>query len=135
MTPEAAILAALNERAADMEICLGTPPLVFREIPGERPDEYVMVDHLPNTSTRPMVDRTAQDLLGIYQLTLMRRAGEYEITYREQAGQIAEHFLALPRPSADGFEVTVTSVSLGQGRPDGQTHWAIPVSVNYRLDA
>lgn len=135
MTPEAAILAALNARAATMQADLGTPALVYREKPDDRPDEYVMVDHLPNISTRPMVSSTAQDLTGVYQLTLMRRAGEFEIVYREEASRIAAHFMALSRPSADGVAVTITSATVQRGRADGQTHWAVPIDINYRLDA
>lgn len=135
MTPEAAILAALNARAADAVLTLDAPPLVHREKSDARPDEYLMVDHLPNISARPMLDSTAQDLTGIYQLTLMRRAGEYEIVYREEAAKIAAHFMALPRPSADGVAVTITSATVQRGRADGQTHWAVPIDINYRLDA
>lgn len=135
MTPEAAILSALNTRVESMAGALGTPPLVYREKPGDRPDEYVMVDHLPNVSERPMIDSTAQDLTGIYQLTLMRRAGDFEIVYREQAAQIAAHFMAFPKPVADGITVTITSATVRQGRADGSTHWAVPIDINYRLDA
>lgn len=135
MTPEAAILAALNARAEAMVSALETPPLVYREKPGDRPDEYVMVDHLPNTSTRPMVNSTAQDLTGIYQLTLMRRAGDFEIVYREEAARIAAYFMAFPRPSADGYEVTITSATVQRGRADDGTHWAVPIDINYRLNA
>ena len=135
MTPEAAILAALNARAETMQGTLGTPALVYREKSADRPDEYVMVDHLPNISQRPMISSTAQDLTGIYQLTLMRRSGEYEIVYREEAAKIAAHFMAFPRPSADGLEVTIQSATVRQGRADNGTHWAVPIDINYRLDA
>ena len=135
MTPESAILSALNERAENAVLELDAPNLVYREKSEDRPDEYVMVDHLPNISTRPLIDSTAQDLTGIYQLTLMRRVGEYDIVYREQAAQIAAYFMAFPRPSADGLDVTITSATVGQGRADGKTHWAIPININYRANA
>lgn len=135
MTPEAAVIAALNERAASAVLLLDAPALVWREKSAERPDEYIMVDHLPNLSQRPMINSTSQTLTGIYQLTLMRRVGEYEIVYREQAALIAAHFMALPRPSADGVAVTIDSATVGQGRADGATHWATPISINYRVEA
>lgn len=129
MTPQAAVIAALNLRAEAMETTIGTPPLVWREKADDRPDEYVLVDHLPNLSTRPMLKSTAQDLSGIYQLTLVRRVGEFEIVYHEMAGKIAAHFMDYTSPGA--FEVSITSATAKQGRPDGATHWAVPVDINY----
>jgi hypothetical protein len=135
MTPEAAILSALNERAEKAVLALSLPALVYREKADALPDEYVMVDHLPNVSTRPMLDSTAQDLTGIYQMTLTRRIGDYEIVYREEAARIADYFMSLPRPSVDGRSVTIMSATVGRGRVDRGTHWAVPVDINFRLDA
>lgn len=130
MTPEAAILVALNARAQTAT----TRPLVYREIPGERPDEYVLVDFLPNQSERPMLDNARQDLMGIYQMTLVRKAGEYETVYREEAALIADAFRAGAKPEADGRKVTIQKTDLEQGRPD-DAGWAVPISIYYRLDA
>jgi len=131
MTPEAAILVALNTHAATLS---GFPALVWREKGDALPDEYIMVDHLPNLSTRPMLDSTAQDLMGIYQLTLARRKGEYEAVYREQAAQIAAHFMDAIELTAGGYTLTITKADVRQGRADG-TRWAIPIDVHYRLFA
>jgi len=132
MTPEAATIAALNTHAG----ALGEdfPSLVYREIGDQLPAEYVMVDHLPNISTRPMLDSTRQDLSGIYQLTLARAKGQHEIVYREQAAQILAHFMDAIRLTADGKTLTITQATAGQGRADG-TRWLIPISIYYRLDA
>ena len=132
MTPEAAVIAALKTHAG----ALGEdfPSLVYREIGDPLPAEYVMVDHLPNISTRPMLDSTRQDLSGIYQLTLARAKGQHEIVYREQAAQILAHFMDAIRLTADGKTLTITQATAGQGRADG-TRWLIPISIYYRLDA
>lgn len=132
MTPEAAILVALNAHAATLGGSF--PALVWREIGDALPDEYIMIDHLPNVSTRPMLDSTAQDLIGIYQLTLALRKGEYEAVYREKAAQIAAHFMDAIHLTADGKSFAITKADVRQGRADG-TRWAIPVEVHYRLDA
>lgn len=132
MTPEAAVLAALNTHAAALGA--GLPSLVYREIGDPLPTEYLMIDHLPNISTRPMLDSTRQDLSGIYQLTLARAKGPYEIAYREQAAQIVAHFMDAVTLTADGKAITITQATAGQGRADG-TRWLIPVAIYYRLDA
>ena len=132
MTPEAAVISALNAHA----VALGAsfPPLVWREQGDPLPDEYIMIDHLPNLSTRPMLDSPAQDLLGIYQMTLARKAGQYEVVYREQAALIAAHFMDAVTLTADGKTITITKADTLRGRSDA-TRWAIPVEVHYRLDA
>ena len=132
MTPEAAVIAALNTHAAALPSSV--PALVFRERGDPLPAEYVMVDHLPNISTRPMLDSTRQDLSGIYQLTLARAKGQHEIVYREQAAQILAHFMDAVTLPADGKAITITQATAGQGRADG-TRWLIPISIYYRLDA
>lgn len=132
MTPEAAILAALNARLAALPS--GFPPILWREKGDDLPAEYIMVDHLPNLSSRPMLDSPAQDLLGIYRLTLARKPGQYEIVYREQAAKIAAHFMDAVTLTADGKTVTITKADVRQGRSDG-TRWAVPVDIHYRLDA
>jgi len=132
MTPEAAIIVALNTHAQTLGA--GFPALVWREKGDDLPDEYILIDHLPNLATRPMLDSTAQDHLGIYQLTLARRKGEYEAVYREQAGQIAAHFMDAITLTAGGYTLVITKADVRQGRADG-TRWAIPVEVHYRLDA
>ena len=133
MTPEAAVISALNAHA----VALGAsfPPLVWREKnTAPLPAEYIMIDHLPNLSTRPMLDSPAQDLMGIYQMTLARRAGQYEVVYREQAALIAAHFMDAVTLTADGKTITITKADTLRGRSDA-TRWAIPVEVHYRLDA
>ena len=132
MTPEAAVIAALNTHAEALPSSV--PALVYREIGDPLPAEYLMVDHLPNISTRPMLDSTRQDLTGIYQLTLARAKGQHEIVYREQAAQILAHFMDAIRLTADGKTLTITQATAGQGRADG-TRWLIPISIYYRLDA
>ena len=132
MTPEAAVIAALNTHAGTLAAPF--PALVYRERGEALPAEYLMVDHLPNISTRPMLDSTAQDLTGIYQLTLARTKGGYEIAYREQAAQIVAHFMDAVTLTADGKTITITQATAGQGRADG-TRWLIPISIYYRLDA
>ena len=132
MTPEAAVIAALNTHAGALGA--GFPALVYREIGDPLPAEYIMIDHLPNISTRPMLDSTRQDLSGIYQLTLGRAKGQHEIVYREQAAQILAHFMNAIRLTADGKTLTITQATAGQGRADG-TRWLIPISIYYRLDA
>jgi len=158
MTPEAAILAALNTHLlahvplnwesngdpvqweVDGETLtwtypmLGDLPVLWREKDSVRPPEYVMVDHLPNISTRPMLDSTRQDLTGIYQLTLARTPGQFEIVYREQAAQIAAHFMNAVTLTAGNYTLTITKADVRQGRADG-TRWAVPVDIHYRLDA
>ena len=158
MTPEAATLAALNTHLlahvplnwesngdpvqweVDGETLtwtypmLGDLPVLWREKDSVRPPEYLMVDHLPNISTRPMLDSARQDLSGIYQLTLARAKGQHEIVYREQAAQILAHFMDAVTLTADGKTITITQATAGQGRADG-TRWMIPISIYYRLDA
>lgn len=132
MTPEAAIIAALNAHVGTLPV--GFPPVLWREKGDEQPAEFIMVDHLPNLSTRPMLDSTAQDLLGIYQLTLQRTPGQFEIVYREQAAQIAAHFMNAVTLTAGGYTLTITKADVRRGRADG-TRWAVPVDIHYRLDA
>lgn len=132
MTPEAAIIAALNTHVQALPS--GFPPVLWREKGDEQPPEFIMVDHLPNLSARPMLDSTVQDLLGIYQLTLFRAPGQFEIVYREQAAQIAAHFLNAVTLTAGGYALTITKADVRQGRADG-TRWAVPVDIHYRLDA
>lgn len=132
MTPEAAILAALNTHVQALPSTF--PPVLWREIGAQQPPEFIMVDHLPNLSTRPMLDSTRQDLLGIYQLTLFRAAGQFEIVYREQAAQIAAHFMNAVTLTAGSYTLTITKADVRQGRADG-TRWAVPVDIHYRLDA
>lgn len=130
MTPEAAALAALNAHAATLGA--GFPELLYRSVGDDLPDEYIMIDHLPNRSTSPYVGNTRQDLAGIYQLTLAMRAGQYEIVYREKAGLIVAHFVDACRLTFDEKTVNITDATAGQGRSD-QTRWAIPISVYYTV--
>ena len=132
MTPEAAVIAALNTHAGTLGASF--PALVYRERGDPLPAEYLMIDHLPNISTRPMLDSTRQDLTGIYQLTLARTPGQFEIVYREQAAQIAAHFMNAVTLTAGNYTLTITKADVRQGRADG-TRWAVPVDIHYRLDA
>lgn len=130
MTPEAAALAALNAHAATLGA--GFPPLLYRSVGDDLPDEYIMVDHLPNRSASPYVGNTRQDLQGVYQLTLARRSGQHEIVYHEQAGLIVAHFVDACRLTADGKTVNITDATAGQGRAD-ESRWAVPISIYYNV--
>ena len=129
MTPEAAVLAALNAHAAKLGASF--PPLVFRGVGEALPEEYIMVDQIRNRAARPMVDSTRQDLMGIYQLTLAKAPGQYEIVYLEQAARIVAHFMDSGRLTESGVTVDIVNATAEQGRADG-TRWAIPISVYYR---
>jgi hypothetical protein len=129
MTPEAAVLAALNTHAAALPS--NFPPLVFRSDQDALPEEYIMAEQIRNRSTAPYVGDTRQDLMGIYQLTLAKRPGDHEIVYLEQAAQIVAHFVGACRLTHDGVIVEITDGTAGTGRADG-TRWAIPVSIYYK---
>ena len=129
MTPEAAVLAALNTHAATLPATL--PPLVFRNEQDALPEEYIMVEQIRNRSTAPYVGNTRQDLMGIYQLTLAKRPGQYEIVYLDQAAQIVAHFVDACRLTHSGIIVEITDGTAETGRADG-TRWAIPVSIYYK---
>lgn len=128
MTPEAAVLAALNTHAATLPAHM--PPLVFLGVGEDLPAEYIMVDQIRNRSTAPLVGSTSQDLMGIYQLTLTKAPGQYEIVYLEQAAQIVAHFVNACRLTHDGKTVNIENATAEQGRADG-TRWAIPISIYY----
>ena len=129
MTPEAAVLAALNTHAGTLGASF--PPLVFRGVGDALPEEYIMVDQIRNRSERPMIGSTRQDLMGIYQLTLAKKPGQYEIVYLEQAAKIVAHFVNAGRLTQSGITVDIMDATAEQGRADG-TRWAIPISVYYR---
>ncbi len=130
MTPEAEIVAALMARVKTLTL---TPPLpvLYREIPAERPASYIEIDHLPSESDRRYLAGGRLDRSGILQLTLCLPIGKHEVWHRERAGQVAAHFPA-DLPMTQGLTtVKVFKTDVGRGLPDGR-HWRTPVSVYYR---
>jgi hypothetical protein len=103
---------------------------------GDEPSgEYVEARQIPNASTRVYLDSGEPiTRMGILQLTLCSVPGQYEIVYRERAGQVAEAFRTDYLPAIDGVTVQIVKADVAQGFADGQ-HWRVPVSVYYRTHA
>lgn len=131
MSASANIQSALNTRAATITQL----PLVYREIPGEKPTEYIEVDFIPNESNRiGLKGSDAMDNMGLYQLSVCKRHGQYEVVYRALAETIAAYFPADTALTFGGTRVEVIKTEVGRGLPDGP-HWRIPVTVYYRAIA
>ena len=130
MTPEAEVVAALMARVKTLTL---TPPLpiLYLEMPQERPESYVEVDHLPNESDRRYLAGGPLDRSGILQLSLCLPVGRFEVWHREQAGQVAAHFPADLRLVEGSTTVLIVKSDVGRGLPDG-AHWRTPVSIYYR---
>jgi hypothetical protein len=131
MTPEAEVLAALIGRVK--ELVLSPPmPVLYREVPGERPEAYIEVDHLPNESDRVYLAGGPLHRQGILQLTVCQPVGRFEVWHREMAGQVAAHFPPDLRRTSGTTTVLIYKTDVGRGLPDGG-HWRTPVSVHYRV--
>ena len=131
-TIEGSIVAALMGRVTTLPTSLA---ITYRETVGQVPAECVMIDHLPNEDQRLAVAGAGRmKRMGILQLTVMRRPGQYEAVYREEAALLANHFSRDLRLTSGTVTLAVTRASLGRSRADGG-HWLTPISVFYETYA
>ena len=131
-TIEASITAALMGRVATLPTTL---TIAYRETVGQVPAECVMVDHMPNDDQRLAVAGAGRmKRMGILRLTVMRRPGQYEAAYREEAGLLAAHFSRDLRLTSGTVTIAVVKSSLGRSRADGG-HWLTPISIYYETYA
>ena len=130
-TVEAEILTALMARVATLPTAL---PVLHRERIAELPAECVIIDYLPNEDVRVQVSGGEKHRMGILQMTLCSKPGQFEVVYREVAALLAAHFAANDRLTSGAVILAIVKTDVGRGAADGP-HWRTPIRVFYEAYA
>lgn len=131
---DAIIMGALCDRLETLSVSpslpIAYPNVTFPDAEDPTPDNYLRVTFLPNTSLRRSIEAGQGQHRGIFQVSVMWKAGEGMIDPLVVAGSVIEHFRDQTLFSS-GVKITITGEPWAASPIDEPDRVQIPVTINY----